>query len=220
MDIEDTLSTRVAQIHSEAIRLAQAAWLSVAAYVVILTIGGMSVDQMEDFAGPNLALNIATLVLGFWVVISMLRKGQLAPSGLAAGFGTYFGLSFLSGLATLLGLALLLIPGLVLVVRWAPIYGYGLVDGEGVGDAFGKSWDATDGHFAPIAVAMVLPLTLYAVTLVVYVFGADEYGLLDTIPSLAANLGLCIAGIATTAIGIAVYSLLSVPEGELTKVFE
>lgn len=220
MTIEDTLSTRVAQIHSEAVRLALAAMPSVATYIALVTIGGVFVDQSEDFAVANLGLSIASLVLGYWVVISMLRDGGLAQDGLAAGFGAYFGLSFLSGVGTLLGLLVLVVPGLLLLIRWAPLFGYGLIDGDGVGEAFSKSWRSTDGHFAPIAMAMVTPLILYAGALGVYFFATDELGRVAMVPAVAANLAMALAGATMIAIGIAVYSLVRDVTGELTEVFE
>ncbi len=220
MNRERPLSAIVAEIHDEAIRLCIAAWPSVLAYVVALTLGWSYVDQLEDFSGPTFFVSIVEVALRFWVVTSMLKGGQLAHVGLAAGFGTYFGLSLLSGLAIGLGVLLLVIPGVILFVRWMPLYGFGLVEGSGIGDAFSEAWQATEGQFTAIFVASLVPLALYACSLSVYYFATDEYGAVPVLPSVAANLALSLAGAALTAIGIAVYALLRPSMGDIAEVFE
>jgi len=220
MNMQATIGNQVGQIVGEAIRIARSAMLSMSAYVVVVTLGGMYVDQTEDWTGPNLFVNLLTLVLGYWMVTSMLRNGGLAPRNLAAGFGAYFGLSLLCTFAYLIGFALLIIPGFVLMVRWAPVYGFALVDGDGIIEAMGKSWTETGEFFAPIALAMIGPFLLAATTLAIYVLTGGEYGLVAVGPSFVANLGISLAGVALTAIGLAAYSILSTGTDTLTEVFE
>lgn len=220
MDSSTTLSTGAAQLSSEAIRLVKAALPSVLTYIAINSLGGMYVDQQADVGGSTLALTVVTLVLGYWMITSMLKDGGLSPNGLSAGFGAYFGLSLFSGLGIGLGLLLLVIPGLVLMVRWLPLYGYGLAEGVSVGDAFGRSWADTDGHFGPLALSLAIPFLLYALAFGIYVFASDDLGVVELLPSIVSNLAMTVAAVMVSAIGIAAYALLGRSNAALTDVFE
>ncbi len=136
------------------------------------------------------------------------------------GFGTFFGLSLLSGVGIALGLVVLIIPGIVVFVRWAPIYGFGLVDGDGVSAAFEKSWRLTGDHFVAILIAIAVPVAMYLAGFAILFFNFDAMGMIDLIPSAIANLLLALGGASVGAIGIAVYSLVRDNTAELTEVFE
>lgn len=220
MNIRDNVASRVGQIYAEAIRLTLAALPVTLIYLIVLTAGGVAVDQMVDFEAASLALSILMVALGYWLTVSMLREGGLAPNGLRSGFGTYFVLSFVSGIAIMLGLVVLIVPGLFLLVRWLPVYGYGLVEGEGAIEALGTSWNETEGHALPIFITVLAPSALWSLALVIYAIALDEYEIVEIVPSIAANLAFTIAGVTITAMGLAAYSLLRSSVGGLKEVFE
>ena len=211
---------KVGEIFEEAQRLAMAALPSLIVYLTVLTLGGMYVDQTVEFEGPNLLLNLMSIALMYWFVISMIQQGGLAPDGLAAGFGTYFGLSLLSGIGMLLGLVVFIIPGVILAIRWAPLYGYGLVEDGDISRSFGRSWDATGEHFFPILLAMCVPAALYGLGFAIFFSSVDDYGMVGYFPSAIFNLLLWMGAALIGAIGIAVYSLLRDGTSQLTEVFE
>ena len=219
MNTHDSIGTRMGQITDEGVRLSRAAWGTAAAYVAGLTIVGTGVDQMSDIGAGNLVFAVISLALGFLLTVNLLRGGGLAPSGLQAGFGAYFGLALLGGLGMILGVLMLVIPGVVLFVRWSPAYGYALADGLGVSDALGKAWRETAAHFWPLALALLVPLALNVGAGAVYVLASDDNGMIGLPVSVVANAVMSVAGAGITVVGIAAYSLLRDRSEELAEVF-
>ena len=208
MNADDSVGRRLGQMMDESVRLARAAWSTVALYVAAMTAMGAVVDQLPDVGAGSLISAVVSIGLGFVLTVNLLRGGGLAPAGLAAGFGSYFGLSLLSSLGMVLGLLLLVIPGLVLFVRWAPAYGYVLVDGDRVTEGLGKSWAQTGVHFWPLALALLPPVALNLGAGAVYLLATDEQGMISVPVSVLANGAMSAAGAAITVVGIAGYALL------------
>lgn len=219
MNSDDSVGQRLGQIMDESVRLARAAWRTAALYVAAMSAMGAVVDQMPDVGAGSLISAVVSIGLGFVLTVNLLRGGGLAPAGLAAGFGGYFGLSLLSSLGMALGLLLLVIPGLVLFVRWAPAYGHVLVDGDGVTEGLGKSWEQTGVHFWPLALALLPPVALNLGAGAVYLLATDEHGLISVPVSVLANGAISAAGAAITVVGIAAYALLRDRRDELAEVF-
>lgn len=209
----------VSGIYAEVSRLVRAALPSLSAYVIMIAIAGVLADQ-RDSSGFDLLVSILSLGLGFWITISMLQQGGLAPNGLSGGFGTYFGLSLLSGFGIAIGFFLLIVPGVLLLVRWAPIYGYGLVEEDGISSAFGRSWDQTSGHSWAILAALITPLALYLICAGLFYSSVNEMGEVVLLPSILANILIAVAGAMLGVIGLAVYSLTRSNTSEITEVFE
>lgn len=219
MNVNDAVGTRLGQIMDESMRLARAAWKAVLLYVVVLSVVGIVIDQMEEAASANLLFSVTSVALGFLLTVQLLRDGGLAPSGLQAGFGSYFGLAIVSGLGMALGLLLLVIPGLILFVRWAPAYGYVMGEGTGITDGLGKAWQQSAPHFWPIALAMLVPVGFNLAALVAYALAGDDQGIVNMPLSAVANIALSVAGAAITAVGIAAYSLLRNRSDEIAEIF-
>ncbi|MDJ0642238.1 MAG: hypothetical protein QNJ15_05435 [Erythrobacter sp.] len=181
----------------------------------------------EGFFFPAM---IVDFLCAYFLTVWLIKRGDLAPSGLMGGFGTYFLLSLLSGFAILIGSLLFVVPGIILMVRWLPLYGYALAEGAESTDAMGLSWEATREHFWTLFVAIVLPVlaTLAPIVpILMYdvsaIFGGDiSEGYLGASQAML-FLGTVISSVAvllTTAIGIASYSLLRDPTASLNSVFE
>lgn len=219
MNVNDSVGVRLGQIMDESIRLAQAAKWKGLLYVVVLTAVGAFIDQQSEVNAGNLMFSLVSFALGYVLSISMLRDGGLVPNGLAAGFGSYFGLSLLSGLGIGFGFLVLIIPGLVLFVRWAPAYGFVLGEGTGVLEALSEAWEQTGAHFWPLALAMLVPVAINLGAAAFFILSSNEDGSISVPMSVLANGIFSTAGVAITAVGIASYALLRDRNDELAEVF-
>lgn len=220
MDANDTIGNRVDLIFEESRRLAMAASGTLVVTTIILALTGIMVDQSPTSSALKLVNGIVGLAIAFIVLRALLRDTGLVSGDLNGGFWTYFGLALLSGIGLAAGLVLLVIPGLVLAVRWSAIYGYGLVDGEGVADAMGKSWDATGPHFAPIAVSLLVPIGISAVSIAAIFWAARGFGEVNLLLSILGNVGMAIGGNTFATVGIAIYSLTAGRSQTLAAVFD
>lgn len=141
----------------------------IAIFIVVVTAIGTVIDlTMSGSSGYLMVNNIVGLVAGYLLLRAVLLSSGLAEPGSVAGFGSYFGLSFLQGLAVIVGALLLVIPGIVLLVRWIPAAPLLLCEGRGVSDTLGKSWEETKGNFWPLFGTSLLG----AVPFVFVAFGA------------------------------------------------
>jgi hypothetical protein len=220
MNTNDAVGTRLGQIMDESIRLARAAWKAALLYVVVLSGIGIVIDQMAESAGANFVFSIMSIALGYVLTVQLLRDGGLVSGNLPTGFGSYFGLSILSGLGIVLGMLVLVIPGLVLLVRWVPAYGYVMGEGDGITDGMGKAWRESAPHFWPIALALLVPVSINAAALAAYLFAGDEQGMVSLPLSALINIAISVVGVAITAIGMAAYSLLRDRSAQIAEIFE
>ncbi|WP_271077627.1 hypothetical protein [Aurantiacibacter sp. MUD61] len=214
-----TVAERVSLIFEEAQRLVLAAWKSAAIYLAGVTALGVLADQDPEAIGMGFLLSGVQLGLGYFLLTQMIDKGGLADRR-SAGFGTYFGLTLLSGIAIAVGLVFLLIPGIFLFVRWAPLYPVGLVDGDGIGAAMGKSFEMTKPHFWPILVALLPVTALQFVFLIGYLAIEPNYFTLPLLISTFGNLGISAGLIGITAVCTAVFALLDNRNEKIAAVFD
>ncbi len=201
-------------------RLVSTALPAVGAYLVVMVIASVLADTQDAAGSTDLLVSVLNIAAGFYMTKALIESSGLVDSTIAGGFWTYLGIGILTGIAIAFGLLLLIVPGLVLAVRWAPVYGYALAEGESVTEAMGKAWTATGDHFVPILLTLLMPFALSAVAIGAYFFGADESGLVSLPFSLAANVMLYSATIVSTVIGLACYALLRERAGMLADVFE
>ncbi len=215
------VTERTQAILREMQRLISAAPMEVGLYLAATAGLGILFD-LNGWAesGANLVVNIATIALGYVMANAMLRNSGLAPEGLTAGFGTYFGISILTGLGTLVGLVLLVIPGIVLLVRWSPAIGYGLAGEVTANGALSASWHSTGPHFWPILVALLLPAASMIAGLLIYVAPFSVDGQIGPFAIILGNVLMMASSVLGGAIGIAVFGLLAAPRSELREVFD
>ncbi|NMW31132.1 hypothetical protein HKD42_03560 [Altererythrobacter sp. RZ02] len=220
MTLDDTVGQRTAQILDEAKRILVAGWWVVLAYFLLMTALGTAVDvnaSAEDIGG-DFGLSVVGVVTGYLLIIKLIDMAKLAPLGRQAGFGTYFGMSIVIGLATMLGVLLLILPGLYLSIRWSAAYGFALISNEKTSDALGNSWRATEEHVWPIALALLLPTLGFAAGLAVYF--TDEALILPLTVALPANVLIYGSTVASTAIGLAVFTCIVNRNAGISDVFE
>ena len=234
MEEDHSIGDRFNAILKEATHIIIAAAAPAAAYVALVTALIVSIETgaLTVFGDAGDFVILLVPVLAFYgVLVVALRQSGLALDGLKGGFGMYFGLSLLSGIAIMFGYLLLVIPGIIMSVRWAPIYGYGMIDSGSVSDAMTRSWDATGPHFWPILLALLIPFGLAVASIAI--FASSEFGIATewflestdemavALPvSLGSNIAAQLATIASMSIGLAVYSLLRHPQGQVQEVFE
>jgi hypothetical protein len=118
--------------------------------VAVSAIGTVIDLTMNGSSGYMMINNVVGLIAGYLLLRAVLLSSALAEPGSVAGFGSYFGLSFVQGLAVVVGVLLLVIPGIVLLVRWIPAAPLLLCEGRGVSDTLSRSWDETKGNFWPL----------------------------------------------------------------------
>ena len=201
-------SAQVRALFDEAQRLAIAALPFVVLYLVGNTGVSVIADQTGDATAATLMVTLAQLVLGYLVIAAMIDRGDLAEDR-KGGIVTYFGLSLLSGIAIGVGLLFLIVPGIILFVRWAPLYGFGLVRFQGVGDAMSRSWEATKPHFWPILIALVAPAVVIIAGVIFLGIQMDATGLVPVLPSIFGNTAISLGYLALNAISMASYALLT-----------
>lgn len=188
-----------------------------AIYVVVLGAIGSAIDLYE--ASANIVSTVASIAGGFLLLRAMLLEAGLLEDGAAARFGAYFGLSLLSGLGIVLGLIVLVVPGIVLIVRWLPAYAILLSEDTGVTDALSQSWDRTRSQFWPVLAAVLIVLVLGLVAAVIYAAADISSAVPYEAAMIAGNLALSLTSAVFTALGVAVYRLLSVKSDTLGEVF-
>lgn len=191
---------------TEAQRLIATAPFESGAYV-LLTALASSLSDVPGWEGAGIfASTAASLGLGYLLVVAMVEKGRLSE-GNRARFWPYFSLGLLMSIGIGLASLLLIVPGIFLWVRWSAAYGFLAAEGTGAAEAMTKSFDITRGIAWASFGALVIPLAIF-------LFAAFSMGFLTRISemlfwpvSLAANLAISLAGLLTTGIGLAVYSL-------------
>lgn len=220
MTTDHTIGQRAAQILDEAKRIMLAGWWVVLTYFLLMTALGTAVDitASADDIGGGFGLSIVGVVMGYFLTIKLIDMADLAPLGRQAGLGTYFGMSIVIGLATVAGLLLLIVPGLYLSVRWSAAYGFALISDEKTSDALGQSWRATEEHFWPIALALLLPTLGFLAGVGVYI--SDEALILPLAVALPANALVYGSTVAFTAIGLAVFTCIVNRNAGISDVFE
>ncbi len=230
MELSDDAFEGAKQVWGEAIRLLRAAWPEALAYFAVTVTVWSLIDLQVLGDGLMVPAMIVDLVLAYLLTMGLLTNGGLAPGGLKGNFGGYFPVWLISGFAILFGFILLIIPGIILLVRWLPLYGFVLADGEMSMEALSKSWEATTAKFWPLLLAVLAPMALLAIpffTLLYSEFSSifiDEFSeiyvktpaIYLVMTTICSGLGL----LTVTAIGIASYSLLHDGAASLNEVFE
>ena len=191
---------------TEGQRLISSAPFESGAYV-LLTALASSLADVPGWEGPGVfASTAASLGLGYLLVVAMVEKGGLSE-GNRARFWPYFGLGLLMSIGIGLASILLIVPGIFLWVRWSAAYGFLAAEGTGAAEAMTQSFDITRGIAWASFGALVIPLAIFVFAVVSTGYLTWESEVPAWPVSLAANLAISLAGLLTTGIGLAVYSL-------------
>jgi len=212
------MEVTASEILEEGRRLIARTWLVAALYVI----GGTTASTISDLPGwergGSLASTAVGLALGYMLVTTMVEKAEVGRGNLA-GFWAYFGLGIVTTLGIGLGVIALIIPGVFLWVRWSAAYGFLCVEGAGVMESLRSSFELTRGSFWQILVALLIPTVLALGAIAALVIWTETDGSVGLPASIGTNLAISVAGLLTTAIGLAVYSLKSHPSAQLDAVF-
>ena len=206
------------EILEEGRRLVARTWLVAALYVIGSTTASTISDLPGWERGGSLASTAVGLALGYMLVTTMVEKAEVGRGNLA-GFWAYFGLGIVTTLGIGLGVIALIIPGVFLWVRWSAAYGFLCVEGAGVMESLRSSFELTRGSFWQILVALLIPTVLALGAITALVIWTETDGSVGLPASIGTNLAISVAGLLTTAIGLAVYSLKSHPSAQLDAVF-
>lgn len=212
----------VLMLADEALRIVRSAAGEAIAYVIVLAAASTALELFYpafSLGGGNLLISLLDFIIIYPLIRTFVARSGLRRDGMG-GFWTYLGTAILASLATFVGLLLLVIPGLVLVVRWAPAYGFVIAGKESVKDALGKAWDATSGHSWPILATILIPFAISILGGSLFFLAADEVGTMPLAWLAIANLLIFAGGLATIAVGLAAYSLLSDRSAEIAEVFD
>lgn len=234
MHEDHTVGERFNAIIAEALRIARSVAPIASAYVLVFTalIALVETKTVSALGEPDaFIIELVAMIVFYGLLSRMVTQSGLAAQGLKNGFGIYLGIAILSGIGIVFGLILLIIPGIVLSIRWSAVYGYAMVESDGVSDALGASWDATRPHFWPIFAAMLLPFALGLISIGILAYpelaepagqalGRVDDGVVSWPVSIASNLATRLSSVASLVIGLAVYSLLKQPLGHIREVFE
>jgi hypothetical protein len=193
-------------------------------FIGMVTLAGTALDFASvspfDFLNTNVSL-----VAGYHLLRAILLAAGLAEAGSMAGFGSYFGMSFLGGLGIIAGVLLLIVPGVILAVRWSVAGPYLLCERSGVSDALGQSFGRTKGSgwtIFGVGLLGALPILAAAViggiagTLTATVSGSTPP---DMLFSVVDNALGAVASAYFTVLSVAAYKLLFRPHLGIAEVF-
>jgi hypothetical protein len=197
--------------------------LAVVIYVVALSVVGVALDLNVELSSGYLFINsIANVVGGYLLLRGIVLAAGLAPDGEVAGFGSYFGMSWLEGLAFIIGLVLLVVPGIVLLVRWIPSFALLMCEKRGVTESMSLSWAKTRASFGPLLGATLLggvPCLLVVVWLGSLTAEVALTSPLGFVGTAATNIVLSAMSVYSTLLGVACYKLLFRPHDDIAEIF-
>ncbi|MEW4448227.1 hypothetical protein [Qipengyuania sp. JC766] len=181
--------------------------------------GGITIDGTAGPAGVAFQISaaIVSVIAGYFLLVKLVETAGMRFDT-RNRIWAYIGLSILSLLGIIVGFILLIIPGLILITRWCAAPGFLVGSGEGVTDALGASWRATEGHSWQIFFAGLVIFLIFGI--VAAVFGAGSaFASTPVVTEIVAAFADAISSVLTAAFGVAVYSLVHTDRQELGDVF-
>jgi hypothetical protein len=217
---------------TEAVAVFKRNWplLLIAGAVSALVQVGQNMEDREKLAGlagvilVTLITMLASIgIQGVLARIVFVREEIVEPD-VPARFGAFIGVSIVVLLGTMLGMLLLIVPGIMLALRWTLAANFTLTRDMGVGAALRASSGATEGLRGEIFGAYVVwGLALYgpAIFLAIISGGMDTINSLDPTSVLGAirTAWAVFSGMAGSALGIGIFSVLVGRHGHLSEVF-
>ena len=144
------------------------------AIVVFLVVAAVSIllIALLGWVGAILA-GLVSLIATFWVqgalieAVSDVRDGRAdlsvseTYSRVRPKLGTIVVAGLLLGLAIGIGLVLFIVPGLILMTIWIAVIPAIVLEGRGIGESFGRSWELVQGRFWYVLLTVVLTILLW-----------------------------------------------------------
>ena len=204
-----------AEIIGRTAEVIRASGLRAAVAIASMSFLGFAVDLGWVGVEVQLLLSALTIVLQFWITVSLLDDLGLRKAT-RRRFGAFFLLGIVTGFGLVFGFLLLIIPGVVLFVRWSIAVPAVVANDDGFADALAYSWRVTQPLFWPILCSFLIvygPAGLAAGA--GYILETDSSAELGTaIIELSVN-GALIVG---WHVAIAIYAALQ-PDPRYAEVF-
>ena len=166
-------------IFEEQAHIAKQSLLALGGYVVLATAIYSIVDIFfYDSDGLYFVSSIVVWGLGYMLLVVLMQATAAEGERHEGGLGGYFVLGLLAGIAILVGVLCLIVPGIYLMMRWLPAYARLYDANDGVTQAIGWSWEATEPHQKELALALIGPLAFNLVWAAIAVgqeFYMDEW---------------------------------------------
>lgn len=197
-------------------------WL--AGYVVVsAAVYSVADIYFYELNSVYLTTSIAVWVLGYVLLVLLMRASARDDGRHGGGIAGYLGLSFLTGIAIGVGIVLLVLPGLYLMMRWLPAYARLQARGDSVTDAMSWSWEHTAPIQKQLVVAMLGPLAAYVVLFAIAVaqgFYAEDWSLgWYNVSLFVLNTATSVAIAWLQLLGVAVYRVIERGHSEPAEVF-
>lgn len=205
-------------VWQEQLRIARLGAFWLAGYVAIST-ATYSLADIFFFEVDSLYFTTAIVVwvLGYILLVALMRDGAHQHETHGGGIAGYLGLSILTGVAIGVGLVFLVVPGLYFAMRWLPAFARLQKTGEGAIEAMRWSWDATQPFQKTLAVAMIGPVMLYALPIgMIYLqesFGEQWGDALYNSSFVLMNLAIAVSVAWQQLLGVAAYRLIAYGSG-------
>lgn len=183
---------------------------------------GLMIDEALISQGAvAIAVVIGVFIIGllaqYWLYAGMTR-GTHTPS--FNRLLPYIGMYILSSFAIGLGFVLLIIPGIILSVRWIALMPAVIDRDSGAMNAFGESWNMTDGYgWSIFGAAFIIGVVMIVIGIMVGITGAAS----GTASVLASFLGAVLESVAVlvfAAFAVTVYHQLRDDTQEMVDAFE
>ncbi len=197
-------------LNCEQKQLAMKAWPYVLGYIVFGSAPNILLDiYYYEEAGAYLWAGVLVWVMGYILLLAIMKQGGLFAHGKTTGIGTYFVLEIAIDIPVGLALVVFIFPGLYLLMRWLPVYARALTSPNSIGNSLRWSWNATQRFQKPLLISMVGPVLCFGVAVgCLYLYDGSSWTVY-ILSSVVSNLAMSIAYAWLTILGAASFGMLA-----------